>query len=362
MRFALLLTALFAVLTLGIPMAAGQATRLTGGAPSAVQTALSQPAATASASASVSAPPESSVAISHPQAAQTASVKKARDYFTVFDRSTGTVEKIPALDYIRGALASEMPATFHAEALAAQAIAAHTWALYSAELHEMYPDESLKGADFSADPGRDEGYITEERFFERYGGTAELYWPKIVRAAEYASSRALVYGDDLALTVYHSTSAGFTESAQNVWSASLPYLVPVESDGDSLAPDFIVTENFSQQQMKTLLLSAFPDAKLDDADPAGWLEVLDRSDSGYATQVSVGGVQVHGQQLRSALSLRSTCMEISFLGGVFSIETTGYGHGVGMSQYGADFMARQGAACEEILAHYYPGTAVAAVS
>jgi stage II sporulation protein D len=357
MRSAPMLVVLFAALTLGIPMAAGQATRLLS-LPAAIT--VSEPP-TADLSAPVSQPLDSLV-VSQSAAPAPAAQIAGREFFQILNRSTGGVERVAALDYIRGAIASEMPATFHAEALAAQAVAAHTWALYSAELHEMYPDESLKGADFSADPDRDEGYVSQERFFARYGSTAELYWPKICLAADYAVGRALVYEEDLALTVYHSTSAGATESAQNVWSASLPYLAPVESEGDLLAPDFSVTENFPQTQLKTLLLSAFPEAKLDDADPEGWLEVLERSDSGYVTLVSVGGHEIHGQQLRTALSLRSTCMEISYLEGVFTIETMGYGHGVGMSQYGADFMARQGASCEDILSHYYPGTAIAAVA
>ena len=157
-------------------------------------------------------------------------------------------------------------------------------------------------------------------------------------------------------------SDGKTEAAENVWQASLPYLVPVESEGDVLSPDYAVTETFDQKTMRYLLEQAFGGVTLSDQDPAGWIEPLERSGSGYLLSVRVGDRTVHGQELRNALSLRSSCIEISYGGGTFTVKTKGYGHGVGMSQYGADFMARQGVVCAGILAHYYPGTVLMQVS
>ncbi|WMJ82567.1 stage II sporulation protein D [Oscillospiraceae bacterium LTW-04] len=287
---------------------------------------------------------------------------EARKSFKIFDRTTKKVFKVDAAEYIRGAVASEMPATFHQQALTAQAIAAHTWALYSAHRQAETPDPTLKGADFSADPERLEGYITKERFFERYGESAELFWPKICDAADYALTRIVTYNGKPALTAYHSTSAGQTEASDNVWTVSLPYLVPVESDGDLLAPDYKVTETYDKKTMKLLLMQAFSDVTLDDDTPEKWIVPLETSDSGYVTLAKVGDLEVHGQAVRNALSLRSGCFEISYQGGTFSVETLGYGHGVGMSQYGADFMARQGNTCEEILLHYYPNTEIKTVS
>ena len=282
--------------------------------------------------------------------------------FLVYDRGTGELMNLEAGEYNLGALASEMPPSFHAEALKAQAVAAHTWAVYSANQHREHPDESIRGADFSIDTTRDEGYVPKERFFSRYGANAELYWPKLAEAARQAESLLLTYDGKPALTVYHSMSDGKTEAAENVWQASLPYLVPVESEGDVLSPDYAVTETFDQKTMRYLLEQAFGGVTLSDQDPAGWIEPLEKSGSGYLLSVRVGDRTVHGQELRNALSLRSSCIEISYSGGTFTVKTKGYGHGVGMSQYGADFMARQGAGCTEILAHYYPGTVLMQVS
>ncbi len=282
--------------------------------------------------------------------------------FSVYDRSTGELLMLSAGEYIRGAVASEMPASFHQQALNAQAVAAHSWAIYSSEMHELSPDDSIMGADFSVDSEKCEGYMTQQRFFERYGVNAELLWNKICTACDYAIGKVVTFEGETALTAYHSTSIGMTESSDNVWKEALPYLISVESEGDKLAPDYSVTETFDQKTMRFLLQQSFPDAKLSDDYPQGWIEIVEKSPAGYITAAEVGGQQVHGQQVRTALRLRSSCFEIAYSSGTFTVTTKGYGHGVGMSQYGADFMARQGSSAEEILEHYYPETELTAVS
>lgn len=280
----------------------------------------------------------------------------------IYDMAYDELLTLDFAEYIRGAVASEMPASFHQQALNAQAVAAHTWAGYAAEMQQQYPNDELFGAAFSVDSEKCEGYMTKERFFERYGANAELLWPKICAAADYACDKVLTYEGELALAAYHSASVGVTERAENVWQTALPYLVSVESEGDKLSPNYSVTETFDKKTMRLLLENAFPEAQLDDNDPEGWIEITEYSPSGYVTSAEVGGVCAHGQQVRNALSLRSSCFETEYNAGTFSITTKGYGHGVGMSQYGADFMARQGSSCEEILAHYYPNTEITTVS
>lgn len=283
-------------------------------------------------------------------------------HFAVYDRADGKTLELELEEYLRGAIAAEMPATFHQEALAAQGVAAHSWAVYSARMQRgaQTPDAALHGADFSVDTARCEGYVTRERFFERYGENARLFWPKVCEAAAYARERLLVWQGEAALAAYHSMSAGQTECSENVWQQSLPYLVAVQSEGDLLAPDFEVTETFDQKTLRLLLEQGFEGVVLGD-DPACWMEPMAYSASGYVTQVRVGDQTVHGQQLRTALGLRSSCFDIRYRDGTFSVTTQGYGHGVGMSQYGADFMARQGANCEGILQHYYPNAQVVRV-
>ncbi|MBR6735731.1 MAG: stage II sporulation protein D [Oscillospiraceae bacterium] len=271
--------------------------------------------------------------------------------FLILDRSSGKTQTVSAIDFIRGAVSSEMPAAYDIEALKAQAVAAHTWAVKCA----LSPDKALGGAHFSADPTKDEGYITKARFFERYGDTADEYWDKICEAADFAANRLVIYDGEPALCAYHAMSAGVTEDAGNVWQTSLPYLVPVESGGDIESDTFEETKTFGTAEMRMLLSLSFPTAILQE-DPAEWIEINERSASGYVTQVTVGGVEMHGQKLRTALSLRSTALTLDYKEGVFYITTKGYGHGVGLSQVGANAMAQEGADAEEILSHYYPDT------
>ena len=361
MRNFLTLAALLAVLALLIPFVS--ALLLPG---MGMQPAVDLPPLTVTSSgAEESASPQSTAQQSQEPDREEADETAEADgisRFRIYDRGTGEIFELDAGQYILGALASEMPPSFHQEALRAQAVAAHTWAVYSAAMHREYPDETILGADFSVDTTRDEGYLSQERFFSRYGATAELYWPKLTESAEWAATRLLFYDGEPALAVYHAMSCGMTEASENVWQAALPYLVPVESKGDLLSPDYQVTETFDQKTMRYLLEQAFDGVALDEGDPAGWIQPLETSPSGYLISVQVGDQTVHGQALRHALSLRSSCMEVSFSGGTFTIETRGYGHGVGMSQYGADFMARQGTDCAGILAHYYPGTELVQVS
>ncbi len=368
MRSFLAFVALLAVLALVIPF--GAAVALPGGLSQPVALPAPLPTVPPASSfappveAEVSAPPVSAVPTDPAPSvtAQPTQVEREIGSFLVYDRGSDRLMSLKAGEYILGALASEMPPSFHTEALKAQAVAAHTWAVYSARMHREAPDESINGADFSVDTSRDEGYLSKERFFSRYGANAELYWPKLVAAAEAAEALLLYYDEEPALAVYHAMSDGTTEAAENVWQASLPYLVPVESEGDPFSPDYSVTETYDEKTMRYLLEQAFDGVTLDAGNPAGWIRPLKTSASGYLLSARVGDQTVHGQALRNALSLRSSCMTVSYRGGTFTIETKGYGHGVGMSQYGADFMARQGADCAKILAHYYPGTTLAQVS
>jgi len=270
MRFWTVLFALFAALTFCIPVAAAAVL----GLPELME-ASAAPAESAAESAAA-LPAERKTAAEAPAIALTPS-------FCILDRSTGEVRTVSRLDFIRGAVAAEMPATYAPAALAAQAVAAHTWAVYRTQ----HRDPALGEADFSADPSRDEGYMTKARFFERYGENAEAAWQAVCEAADFANARLLLYGGEPALCAYHAMSAGMTEDAANVWQASVPYLVPVESAGDLLSDRNEAVVTFGTAQMRALLTLAFPEASLGD-DPAAWIAVRSRSPSGYVTEAEVG--------------------------------------------------------------------------
>ena len=198
----------------------------------------------------------------------TPAVTVADDGFRILDDRTGKVFEVSARDYVRGALAAEMPPTFHPEALKAQAVAAHTYALRLREQNRAAPDESLKGADFSADPQGWKSFTTEKLFRARYGDLADAYWKAICGAADEACPYLLTWEGEPIVAAYHSMSSGTTEDASNVWTGSEPYLVPVESFGDTLAPDYETTERFPVQEVAEKLQNAWPDISLGE-DPAG---------------------------------------------------------------------------------------------
>lgn len=281
--------------------------------------------------------------------------------FRILDESTGVIHEISVQDYVRGAVCSEMPSTFHTEALKAQAVSAHTYALNLKKQQAQNPNPSLQGADFKADPSNWRGYVTEEQARERFGSQFDQHWEKICTAVDAVYNQLLLYEDEPIAAAYHAISNGTTEGSENVWGRHLPYLQPVRSDGDLLAPGYEKQQIYTAEEMQKTILSAFPQAVLGE-DPGEWLIITQRSPSGYVTAMEIGGVPVTGLEFRSALGLRSSDFTAEQNGGVFTVTTAGYGHGVGLSQYGADYMARQGSSYQEILAHYYQGSQLVQVA
>lgn len=287
------------------------------------------------------------------------SVISEPENFLVLNETTGKVMTVSVQDYVRGALAAELPPTFHPEALKAQAVAAHTYALYLTRQRQQTPLKSLNGAQLTADPVNWKSYTTEKEFRKRYGDLADAYWKTICEAADEAAGYLMEYDGEAIAAAYHSMSNGQTEAAENVWSQAVPYLVAVESAGDPLAPDFETEVRFSVKKIRGVLESACPDVSLG-SDPAAWLREGGRSESGYLLEVEVGETQtLAGTELRTLLGLRSSDFDVAYDGEEFVFTVRGYGHGVGFSQYGADYLARQGQNFEEILLHYYPGATLA---
>ncbi len=288
-------------------------------------------------------------------------VVRHNDYdseFRIYNQSTNKVERVNYKDYVRGAICAEMSPEFHSEALEAQGIAALTYALYNQKMHRDKDIPALHGADFAADPLNWKGFVTKEIAKERYGEKFDVYWSKICSAADEASQKIIVYDDEPILAAYHSTSGGITEAAENVWNHSLPYLIPVSSRGDLLAPGYETELTLSAEQFKEIAVNSIADLTFS-SEPNDWIEVLDRSEGGYATAVRVGNQIIHGKKLRSMLELRSSNFSVRCDGKTFYFTVCGYGHGVGLSQYGADFMAMQGSNSDEILCYYFTGAKIA---
>ena len=281
----------------------------------------------------------------------------SREPYKVLDVESGKVLKVPVRDYVIGAVCAEMPASFGEEALKAQAVAAHTYAERQRLREKESPSAELKGADFSNDTEKYQGYYTKEQIKEIFGDNYEKNYKKIAAAADEVLSYIITYEDAPIIAAFHSMSAGFTESAENAWGAPVDYLVEVDSRSDLTAPKFREDKRFKAAELKAALEAAFDGVSLGD-DMSQWLKVLTVSDSGTVLEASVEGHTVTGGQVRSALDLRSAAFEVRCEPDEIVITTKGYGHGVGMSQYGADAMAAEGKSWRDILDHYYPNCTI----
>ncbi len=280
--------------------------------------------------------------------------KSESEAFKVLDITTGKVEEISVYDYIVGAVCAEMPATFEPEALKAQAVAAHTYAQRQKEKALTSPDKELNGAYFSNDSSKYQAYFTENQAKQYYGDNYDQYIKKIREAVSDVEDEILVYKDEPIIAAFHSMSSGKTESAENVWGSKVDYLIPVESDYDTEAPKYMEEYEYTADEVKERLENAFDEIKLGDK-PDEWFSDVSKSKSNTVLEIKAGNLTVTGQEIRAALSLRSASFDIEYDDG-FKITTRGYGHCVGMSQYGANAMAKDGKTYEEILEHYYPNT------
>ena len=265
----------------------------------------------------------------------------------------GTVETLGMRDYLTGVVAAEMPADFPLEALKAQAVAARTYAIYCAD------GKKHGEADICADPGCCQAYQDEPARRAKWGGDFERCEDRVESAVTATAGELLLYEGRAAFAAFHSSSAGATEDCGEVWNPR-PYLVSVSSpETAETVPNFISSLRCAPLDFRDTLLSAFPDCDLS-GDPADWLGTLTRDQSGRVSSVEIGGVTVRGTKLRSLFSLRSTAFTLEYADGWFVFTVAGFGHGVGMSQYGAKLMAESGSDYKSILAHYYPGTELVA--
>ncbi|MDE6881123.1 MAG: stage II sporulation protein D [Oscillospiraceae bacterium] len=278
------------------------------------------------------------------------------------DRSTtlrvlvsGQLRQMDLEAYLLGVVRAEMPASFELEALKAQAVAARTYTLYK-ELSggsANHPE-----ADACDDITCCQAYKTYEEAALDWGAEAEAYEAKIRQAVEETDGQYVLYEGAPVLAVFHSSSVGTTQDAAAVWSGSLPYLQSVETpEGEETVPGYRSTASFTAAELKALLQDALPEADLN-RDPSNWFTNIRQQSSGTVTALAVGGVEISGHQLRTALGLRSACFTISFDADTITFSVSGYGHGVGLSQYGANVLAAGGMDYQEILSWYYTGTEV----
>ncbi len=274
--------------------------------------------------------------------------------YPVLDTKTGEVTAVSVRDYVIGAVCAEMPASFEPEALKAQAVAAHTYAHRLALLAQSGTDEALKGAYFSNDPNKYQAFYTDAEIRAVYGENYDALYPKVAAAVDAVLGEILTYEDAPIIAAFHAMSSGRTESAETVWGSSVSYLVPVDSSSDLDAPLYEQTAVFSAQEVQERLAAAREGLVLS-GEPSAWLTDTQATESGTVLQIRAGSSIFTGQEIRTIFSLRSAAFTVSFEDGQFTFTTKGYGHNVGMSQYGANAMALSGKDYREILEYYYQG-------
>ena len=262
----------------------------------------------------------------------------------------GTVTEMSMADYLWRVVAAEMPASFEPEALKAQAVAARTYAAAKMEAGEAnHPD-----ADMCTDISCCQAYITPQEAASNWGESASSYEAKISAAVADTDGVIITYGGQPIQAVFFSSAAGRTAGAVEVWGNDVPYLTSVESPEGEEVPNYHSTVTVPLEEFRTTLLSQAPSADLS-GDPSGWFGPPVLASNGGVVSIAVGGAEVTGAALRDLFGLRSTVFTVQADSTAVTFSVTGYGHGVGMSQYGANAMAREGKGYEEILKWYYTG-------
>ncbi len=252
-------------------------------------------------------------------------------------------------EYLIGVVAAEMPASFQPEALKAQAVAARTYAMYCAETCRH------SDAQVCTDYACCQAWISREDMENNWGESFESYYAAVSQAVEETEGEYLIYEGQPVFAAFHSSSCGATEDCGAIWNP-LPYLVSVSSpESADTVPGFVSRVELSSLDFRDTVLSAYPWADFT-GEESSWVGEISLEDSGRVAWAVLGGVEISGTEIRSLFSLRSTAFTLEYTGTGFLFTVTGYGHGVGMSQYGADLMAAQGSDYTQILAHYYPGT------
>lgn len=252
-------------------------------------------------------------------------------------RSNGSIINLNMTDYLIGVVSSEMPASFNLEALKAQSVLARTYALKAKQTGKKLTDTVST-----------QSYIDIDQMKNKWENSFNTYYNKIKNAVENTNGEYLSYNGNYIEALYHSTNNGKTESSLDVFGNYYPYLISVSSEYDKNASSYLRTINMPLDTISNKLgLNLNNDSVI---------SILSYTDGGNIKEININGNNFSGKKVRELLGLRSADFDISISDNNANITTRGYGHGVGMSQYGANGMANAGYSYKDILSHYYPGT------
>lgn len=275
---------------------------------------------------------------------------------SVYIAEEDRVEEMNVNQYLKEVVSAEMPAEFYPEALRAQAIAARTYLVNRINAYKKseIPMEH-KGAYMCTDAKHCKAWISEEKRRELWGADkADEYWKKISDAVDSTGKLIITYNNEPISAVFHSTSSGFTENSKDVWGGNVDYLVSVKSEGEEKSPRYRDEKVFTVDEFKKIAEEKIEGVNWDNY----IIGDIKRSDAGGIITIDVGGIAVKGTDFRFMYGLRSTNVQIEQNEDSIKMDTKGYGHGVGMSQYGANYLASIGKNYEDILKTYYTGVQI----
>ena len=277
------------------------------------------------------------------------------DTIKVLRASSGRVVDVALYDYVVGCVASEMPAYYEREALKAQAVVCYTYAKW---ITQNSDSGKLDGAQVSDSAEKHQKYMDESELKKKFGDKYDSYISRIKECVNEVLGEYLTYENEPIMACYHALSAGQTQSAKTVWGNDIAYLQSVSAPGDELSPNFDNSVSLTQAQFKEKVQAAGITGL--SKTPSDRIKITEKNKSGYIIKAKIGNKTLTGTEVRNLFSLESAVFTVEYANGKFTFKTKGKGHQIGMSQYCADYMARQGKTYKDILLHFYPGTALTA--
>lgn len=277
----------------------------------------------------------------------------------VYFHKTKEIKEMGFEDYIRGVVAAEMPASYSSEALKAQAVAARTYA-YNKIVNNRGKDEIHPGADVCTDSAHCQAWISKDDAFKNWPqSNRNINWDKISWAVKSTAGEMIYYEGNIANPVFHANSGGRTENAENVWEGQkVPYLVAVDSPGEENTANYTSQVEVTVNQMEDKIKKEFPDFKIDKKNLSKSIKLEGYTEGGRVRQIVIGNLTLKGTDVRRLLGLKSANFSIQVSGSKINFKVKGFGHGVGMSQCGANCMAQKGKTYKDILKYYYRGVEI----
>lgn len=257
-------------------------------------------------------------------------------------------------DYMIWNVMAQMPGTFEKEALKAQAVLSHTYIINRCLIEKDNPTDSLLGAIISTDDTLYPKTFTTDEAKEYYGDKYETALKNVTSAVDEVLNEICIYENQPIVVAYHTISCGRTESSKDIWNEDVPYLTSVESIFDEKAEGFSKTTTVSAEDFKKNAEKTFSVTLSDNSQD--WIKITDKTENGTPLTISLAGKEIPASELCTALDLPSQHFEIEIKNGNISFNTKGLGHLVGMSQYGANALAKEGKSYKEILKYYFPET------